>query len=573
MLFLIFLKLFGILFRVTKSEFTERQINVQIAEDDSPGTILVKLDLNPEWSYRLLGDTRNVQLNSVTGEIALLSPIDRESLNTSSSSFHLVIVSTPPSIITVHVEVKDVNDNAPSFALPFQNLSLVETAPIGSSLPLLSATDPDFGLNGTITEYKIVNSNPGPFELRRNEELLLLELTEPLDREQTQLYIFNISAKDGGDPPRFGYTTVFVDVLDANDNAPSFGVAHELNVTWNGRRNSTILKLNATDEDTGQNAHITYSVLSSNSAKYFKIEDGLLKAKQDNPPCCRSPSSHCSECVVAIEAKDDGSPPLASSLVVRIHIPEHYNAHDPQIHIRVHPSEVDFAVVEKDAISGKTLAVLTVTDEDGDIGDQSFVNISSGNESGLFELVQQTQFAMFKLLDEKKATKEMYEVEFEASDGQRSERKSRKTLKVFIERLSTTRFVHVDRYQSVAIKQSLSPGSFVAQIRTNNSNCRFRLRTENTPFEMDDINGIITISDNKKDLEANNYELDVEVRPPPPLIDLISATVSISVQPSNILDNRVPNENAIVITDKTPLGMEFMKVSFYIKKYLVQPFH
>ena len=63
---------------------------------------------------------------------------------------------------------------------------------------------------------------------------------------------------------------------------------------------------------------------------------------------------------------------------------------------------------------------------------QSFVNISSGNESGLFELVQQTQFAMFKLLDEKKATKEMYEVEFEASDGQRSERKSRKTLKVFL---------------------------------------------------------------------------------------------------------------------------------------------
>ena len=72
---------------------------------------------------------------------------------------------------------------------------------------------------------------------------------------------------------------MFVDVLDANDNPPSFGVAHELNVTWNGRRNSTILKLNATDEDTGQNAHITYNILSSNSAKYFKIEDGLLKAK------------------------------------------------------------------------------------------------------------------------------------------------------------------------------------------------------------------------------------------------------------------------------------------------------
>ena len=63
------------------------------------------------------------------------------------------------------------------------------------------------------------------------------------------------------------------------------------------------------------------------------------------------------------------------------------------------------------------------------------------------------------------------------------------TLQVFIERLSTTRFVHVDRYQSVAIKQNLSPGSFVTQIRTNSSNCRFQLGTENTPFEIDDING------------------------------------------------------------------------------------
>lgn len=48
--------------------------------DDGPGTILAKLDLNPEWSYRLLGDTKNVQLNSVTGEVRLYSFIIRHYL-------------------------------------------------------------------------------------------------------------------------------------------------------------------------------------------------------------------------------------------------------------------------------------------------------------------------------------------------------------------------------------------------------------------------------------------------------------------------------------------------------------
>lgn len=35
------------------------------------------------------------------------------------------------------------------------------------------------------------------------DDVLLLELTESLDREQKDLYVVNVSASDGGNPPRF----------------------------------------------------------------------------------------------------------------------------------------------------------------------------------------------------------------------------------------------------------------------------------------------------------------------------------------------------------------------------------
>lgn len=36
--------------------------------------------------------------------------------------------------------------------------------------------------------------------------------------------------------------------------------------------------------------------------------------------------------------------------------------------LRLHPSDVDFAIIERDAVAGKSIAVLTVTDEDGPLG-------------------------------------------------------------------------------------------------------------------------------------------------------------------------------------------------------------
>ncbi|VEL25825.1 unnamed protein product [Protopolystoma xenopodis] len=54
----------------------------------------------------------------------------------------------------------------------------------------------------------------------RNE--LRLVIRQQLDREKVPIYLFTLTAFDGGNPPRNGSVQVRVVVTDENDNAPKF---------------------------------------------------------------------------------------------------------------------------------------------------------------------------------------------------------------------------------------------------------------------------------------------------------------------------------------------------------------
>lgn len=113
----------------------------------------------------------------------------------------------------------------PTFPSPFQNVSLSESSRIGHQLVLSPASDNDSGANGRIVNYTISSGNEeNKFNLNffGEDNALLLELIAPLDREEKSLYILNISAEDGGIPKQTGFVTIFVHVIDSNDNSPIF---------------------------------------------------------------------------------------------------------------------------------------------------------------------------------------------------------------------------------------------------------------------------------------------------------------------------------------------------------------
>ncbi|VDN35410.1 unnamed protein product, partial [Gongylonema pulchrum] len=241
--------------------------------------------------------------------------MDRETI-TPNGTIILVLTAEPEIIITIRINVLDINDNSPTFPSKylvslllavhikhihrftfhnrftlvshlqhtmvynvrskFKNVSIVESAVIGSRRRLQSASDPDFAENGTIASY-VIEGDENTFALIRSSnstggDVLLLELLNKLDRETKDLYILNISAYDGGTPPRYGYCTVYVNVLDANDNAPIFTHSrYDIQLNETVTPGAKLLRVRATDADIGANGHITYR-LRTNPFEQFLID-------------------------------------------------------------------------------------------------------------------------------------------------------------------------------------------------------------------------------------------------------------------------------------------------------------
>ncbi|KAK6016606.1 hypothetical protein OSTOST_17909, partial [Ostertagia ostertagi] len=218
------------------------------------------------------------------------------------------------------------------------------------------------------------------------------------------------------------------------------------------RASVPILSLNATDADRGKNGEIIYSIPGPES-EHFLVDGNRVFARRGTyPPCL---------------------------------VHSHSYANRYALIFKLHPSTVDFALIEVGATAGKTVAVLTVTDEDGPLSDSSSVWIESGNEENVFELNVQRQFSILKLLknaiDMKKSE---YELVFVASDGQLPQRQANATLKIYNEAKLTLSPVVVERELSVSIPEDSPVGTFVAQVHTNSSECEFTLNGD-APFEVD----------------------------------------------------------------------------------------
>ena len=96
---------------------------------------------------------------------------------------------------------------------------------------------------------------------------------QPLDRESSSLYNLTIQAVDQGSPPRSTLSTILINVLDDNDNDPSFQQeAYEAEIPEDTAVGTSVLQVQATDADVGLNAHISYS-MNNDAQGQFRINN------------------------------------------------------------------------------------------------------------------------------------------------------------------------------------------------------------------------------------------------------------------------------------------------------------
>ncbi|NWI69933.1 CELR2 protein, partial [Todus mexicanus] len=206
-------------------------------------------------------------INNSTGWIVVASELDREAVDFYSFGVEAQDQGNPPmaSSASVSVTVLDVNDNSPEFTQREYGARLNEDAAVGTSVLTVSAVDRD--ANSVIT-YQISSGNTrNRFSITSQSGGGLISLALPLDYKLERQYLLTIAASDG---TRQDTAQVVVNVTDANTHRPVFQSSHyTVNVNEDRPVGTTVVVISATDEDTGENARITY--LMEDSIPQFRI--------------------------------------------------------------------------------------------------------------------------------------------------------------------------------------------------------------------------------------------------------------------------------------------------------------
>ncbi|XP_006891248.1 PREDICTED: protocadherin alpha-C1 [Elephantulus edwardii] len=217
----------------------------------------------------------------------------------------------------VTVLVVDTNDNAPVFERSVYRTKTPETAPNGTVLLQVQASDPDEGSNGEI-RYSLSNSTRA--DLRhlfhvhpRSGEVSVAGWLGP---PETLLEAY-IEARDEGAFGLASTAKLLVEVTDVNDHAPEVNfVTLSSPVSENTAPGTVIALLSVRDEDLGPNGRVTCSMSSGGPFQlkasfdnyYSLLTDGALDREQT------------SEYRILITASDGGSPPLSTRKTLTVSV-------------------------------------------------------------------------------------------------------------------------------------------------------------------------------------------------------------------------------------------------------------
>ncbi|XP_010286166.1 PREDICTED: LOW QUALITY PROTEIN: protocadherin alpha-C1-like, partial [Phaethon lepturus] len=316
-------------------EITITSLSSPIPEDAVPGTVIALLsimDKDPGENGKVtcqIPDNLPFQLKpSLENYYSLLTSglLDRELISGYNITITATDLGSPPITAqkTLWVQISDVNDNPPVFSADSFDVFVEENNPLGTLLYQVSASDPDMGENGRVS-YMLRNSTVAGSALTSFLSVSLangsIYATRAFDFEQLRSFYFQVEAKDNGSPTLSAAVTMNVYILDQNDNAPTIlyptsqngSVAVEI-VPRLADEDYLVTKVVADDEDSAQNAWLSYHLVHSSDSTLFRLapHSGELRTTRS----MRSTDFLKHKVVVVV--RDHGDPPLSSTVTVGI---------------------------------------------------------------------------------------------------------------------------------------------------------------------------------------------------------------------------------------------------------------
>ena len=265
-----------------------------VIEERPAGTLVVNalardldLSVNGEVNYTLEVFGLNppespppFEINPDTGLVTTTIPLDREAVES-----YMILIRAfdngEPSLstnATVNITVGDVNDNAPIFALPVYEISVLENATFPQQLLQVEAFDEDLGTNAEIV-YRIQEAIPANstalFSIDPSNGTI--SLVGMLDSESRDSHRLIIAADDGVNS---NTTEVIISVINVDETPPEFFGLCAVSIPESFVPVTPITQCSARDLDDSTNqvrAAERYELVSGNIDDTFSIgNDGTI---------------------------------------------------------------------------------------------------------------------------------------------------------------------------------------------------------------------------------------------------------------------------------------------------------
>ncbi|XP_045898855.1 protocadherin gamma-A11-like [Micropterus dolomieu] len=307
----------------------------------------------------------------------------------------------------VIIDVSDVNDNVPVINIMSFSNTILEDAPLGTTIAVINVKDADSEKNG---QLKCTIDTTLPFKIQSSlTNYYNLVADQHFDREKTSEYDITVIATDSGSPPLSSSVTLQLRISDVNDNVPVFDKnSYSAYVTENNSPGMSITTVSARDSDWHQNARVSYfledSQISGNPvSSYVSInsETGVLHAVRSFD------YEQIKELQLTLKAQDGGSPPLSSNVTVKIMIQDQ-NDNPPQV---LYPVQTGGSLVAEMVPRSADVGYLVtkVVAVDVDSGQNAWLSykLQKATDRALFEVgLQNGEIRTFRQVTDKDAVKQ-----------------------------------------------------------------------------------------------------------------------------------------------------------------------
>ncbi|KFQ25395.1 Cadherin-23, partial [Merops nubicus] len=521
--------------------------------------VAIDLDEGPngQVTYRMqVGMPRmDFLINSTSGLVTSTAVLDRERI----AEYYLRVVASDAGVpsksstSTLTVKVLDVNDENPTFFPAIYNVSLPENVARDFKVVRLNCTDADVGLNAELSYFITGGNQDGKFSVGFRDGVVRTVVS--LDRETVASYTLILEAIDNGPTGnrRTGTATVYVTVLDVNDNRPIFlQSSYEVSVPEDIPAASSIVQA-STDVDEGVNGRVWYRIVRGNEHNHFRINPSTGLVMRGVRHLDREQnSSH----VLEVEAYNTEQGPMRSSVRVIIYV-EDVNDEVPVFTQR----QYNRLGLRETAGIGTSVAVVRATDRDTGNGGLVSYKILSGAE-GKFEIDESTGLiTTIEYLDYE--TKTSYLMNISATD--QAPPNNQGFCSVYVSLLNeldeAVQFSN-SSYEAV-IMENIPMGSEVLRVQARSIDNLNQITYKFDPntnaqalslFKINGITGVITVKGQVDREKGDFYTLTVVADDGGPKIDSTVVTITVLDENDNSPQFDITSDSSVSVAEDSAVG-------------------